>query len=198
MIEKTKRTDSIQGEIVHVYDGIEEADNQLPLWWVACFIGTIGFGLAYWLGFEVFDARPTPYQEYVRERAVIEQARAAELAASPTVSAELLETLASQPTTLAEGRAVFVQQCVPCHGEKAEGKIGPNLTDRQWLNGGDPMAIHATIMSGVLAKGMPAWGTVLGPQATRSVAAYVLSVRNTEVAGKPPEGIAASPKQGAL
>lgn len=193
-----KRTDPIQGAIVHVYDGIEEADNQLPLWWVFVFIGSIAFALAYWVGFQLFQGRPTPYQEYVAERAAIEEARAAELAASPTVDATLLEALAKQSSSLAEGRAVFVQQCVPCHGDRAEGKIGPNLTDNRWLHGADPVAIHDTITNGVLAKGMPAWGTVLGAKATRNVAAYVLSVRNTNVAGKPPEGTADLGQESAL
>ena len=198
MTDEIKRTDSIQGAIIHEYDGIEEADNQLPLWWVFGFLGSIAFALAYWVGFHLFQGRPTPYQEYVAQRAAIDEARAAELAASPTVSAELLEELAKQSSAVAEGRAVFAQQCVPCHGDKAEGKIGPNLTDRSWIHGGDPVAIHATITNGVLAKGMPAWGAVLGPKATRSVAAYLLTVRNTDVAGKAPEGTAESPKQGAL
>lgn len=198
MTEKTSRTDPIQGAIVHEYDGIEEADNQLPLWWVFCFVATIAFGLAYWVGFEVFKGRPSPYEEYVAARAALEEARAKELAASPTVNVELLEQLAAEPGSVAEGRAVFVQQCVPCHGDRAEGKIGPNLTDASWLHGAGALAIHGTISDGVLAKGMPAWSAVLGPKATRAVTAYVLSVRNTNVPGKAPEGTAESPKQSTL
>ena len=43
-----KRTDEIQGEILHVYDDIEEADNNLPTWWLLTFYGAIAFGLVYW------------------------------------------------------------------------------------------------------------------------------------------------------
>jgi cytochrome c oxidase cbb3-type subunit 3 len=198
MTDKARRTDPIQGAIVHEYDGIEEADNQLPRWWVFCFIATIAFGLAYWLGFEVLQGRLSPYEEYVVARAAAEELRANELAALPTVSEQMLAQLAAQSSSVAEGRAVFSQQCVPCHGENAEGKIGPNLTDGHWLNGSGPIAIHATISNGVLAKGMPAWSAVLGPKATLSVTAYVLSVRNTMVTGKPPEGTVESPKRTAL
>lgn len=198
MTEQSKRTDAIQGAIIHEYDGIEEADNQLPLWWVFGFLASIAFAFSYWVGFELFHGRPTPYQEYVAARSKLEEARAAELAASPTVSPELLAQLAAQPSTVAEGRAVFAQQCVPCHGDEAEGKIGPNLTDGHWLHGGDPVAIHTTITEGVLAKGMPAWGPVLGPKATLSVAAYIVSIRNTFVQGKPPEGAEESAKHSAL
>src|SRR5688572_25554823 len=141
MTDKTPRTDPIQGAIIHEYDGIEEADNQLPLWWVSFFIATIGFGLAYWLGFHVFHGQLTPHEEYLVARAATEQARANELAALPTVNEQMLEQLATQSSSVAEGRAVFMQQCVPCHGEKAEGKIGPNLTDDRWLHGDAPIAV---------------------------------------------------------
>jgi cytochrome c oxidase cbb3-type subunit 3 len=185
---KPQRTDAIQGAIIHEYDGIEEADNQLPRWWVLGFIGTIVFALGYWIAYGVVQASPTPYQEYVARSAVLAEARAAELAAAPAVSEELLEELAARPDTLAEGRAVFVQQCVPCHGDKGEGKIGPNLTDRAWVHGGDAVAIHKSIVDGVLVKGMPAWGAVLSTKATRDVTAYVLSIRNSNVPGKAAEG----------
>ncbi len=33
-MSEAKRTDEIQGEILHVYDDIEEADNNLPTWWL--------------------------------------------------------------------------------------------------------------------------------------------------------------------
>lgn len=186
--QRAPRTDAIQGAIVHEYDGIEEADNELPRWWVFSFIGTVVFALGYWIAYGVVQASPTPYQEYVARRAMLEEARAVALAAAPTVTEALLEELASRSETLTEGRAVFVQQCVPCHGDKAEGKIGPNLTDRAWLHGGEAVAIHKTIVDGVLAKGMPAWGAMLGAKATRDVTAYVLSLRNSNVPGKPPEG----------
>jgi cytochrome c oxidase cbb3-type subunit 3 len=196
--ERPRRTDAIQGAIVHEYDGIEEADNQLPRWWVFSFIGTVIFALGYWIAYGVVQASPTPYQEYVARRAMLEEARAAELAAAPAVTKELLEELAARPDTRAEGRAVFVQQCVPCHGDKGEGKIGPNLTDRNWLHGSDAVAIHKTIADGVLAKGMPAWGAILGSKATRDVTAYLLSIRNSNVPGKPPEGAEEPARQSAL
>jgi cytochrome c oxidase cbb3-type subunit 3 len=189
MSEVKGRTDAIAGQIVHEYDGIEEADNQLPLWWVAGFLGTIAFALAYWLGYEVLQARPSPRQEYAVQAEALRAQRAAEAAAAPEVSAESLTALAVDPTTVAAGAAVFKQQCVPCHGERAEGKIGPNLTDKSWIHGGSPLAIHKTITTGVAVKGMPAWGPVLGPKAVREVTAFVLSLRNTEVSGgKPAEG----------
>jgi cytochrome c oxidase cbb3-type subunit 3 len=199
MAEQPQKIDPIQGAIVHEYDGIEEADNQLPRWWVAAFIGTIAFALAYWLGFEVFDARPTPYAEYVAQAKAIDAAREVELAATPSVNTEQLEQLADQVAVVAQGASVYAAHCVPCHGAKAEGKIGPNLTDAAWLHGGGPLAIHGTIANGILAKGMPAWGPLLGPKALREVTAYVLSLRNSNVpGGKAAEGATDPAKQSAL
>ena len=43
-----KRTDEIQGEILHVYDDIEEADNNLPTWWLLTFYGAIAAGIYEW------------------------------------------------------------------------------------------------------------------------------------------------------
>lgn len=188
MANVSGRKDELQGQIVHEYDGIEEADNQLPRWWLAVFIGTVGFGLAYWLGFEVYGLSQTPKQEYAAELLAIEQARAVAAANAPETTDESLLALAASPEVVAAGAALFHQNCVACHGEQAEGKIGPNLTDGFWIHGGAAIEIHKTVTEGVAAKGMPAWGPVLGPKAVREAVAFVLSRRGQDVPGKPAEG----------
>ena len=66
---------------------------------------------------------------------------------------------------------------------------GPNLTDSAWIHGGAPLQIHTTITNGVVEKGMLAWGPILGPTKVQQVAAYVLSIRDTNVdGGKEPQG----------
>jgi len=190
MSEVSGRHDPVQGPIVHEYDGIEEADNQLPQWWVAVFLGTVAFGIAYWFGYEVYAARPTPAQEYRAEQEALQRARLEEAASAGAVSDDALRELARDPATLALGAATFKQICATCHGERAEGKIGPNLTDNAWLHGPTPLDIHRTVDQGIPAKGMPAWGQVLGAVAVRQAAAYVLSLRNTNVPGKEPQGTA--------
>jgi len=73
------------------------------------------------------------------------------------------------------GAQIFADNCVACHGEKAEGNRdmgSPNLTDAIWMYGGDGATLTATI-SGGRAGAMPAWGGRLSPADIRSVATYV-------------------------
>jgi cytochrome c oxidase cbb3-type subunit 3 len=180
-----KRVDAIQGEIVHEYDGIEEADNELPLWWVAVFIGTVIFGSAYYFVYEKFHVQPSPAEEL----AVIAAARAKN---TGSYSDTDLLALVSDAKAVNAGKLAYTTNCIACHGAKGEGNIGPNLTDPQWLHGGAPNSIWITVRDGVPAKGMPTWGAILGPQGVRDVTAYVLSLRNSNVPGKPPQGEAYS------
>jgi cytochrome c oxidase cbb3-type subunit 3 len=182
-MSEVKRRDDIQGDILHEYDGIEEADNHLPLWWLATFFGAIAFGAVYWSVYSGYELLKSPYAQYQEEAAAAAEASGAAL------SDEQVAAFAADSTRVAAGRAVFVQNCVICHGEHAEGKIGPNLTDNFWIHGGAPTAIFGTIRMGFAPKGMPQWGPVLGPVRTQNVAAFVLSLRNTHAAnGKEPQG----------
>jgi len=180
-MDETKRVDPIAGEIVHVYDGIEEADNALPTWWVAVFIGSIVFGALYWLAVERLHVVKSPSEEHAL--AVAERAKR-----SGQVSADELLAASHSPERVEKGRLAFTTNCAACHGARAEGGIGPNLTDENWLHGGSPLQIFTTIRDGVPAKGMPTWDAVLGAENVKSVAAYVLTLRNTRVPGKAPEG----------
>lgn len=177
---KPGRIDEIQGEIIHVYDGIEEADNELPLWWLLTFYGAIAFAVFYWIIYHELETAPLPREEY-----------AAALAAGATggeVSEELLVAMSDDPGAVAQGRGLFEEYCVVCHANQGQGNIGPNLTDPNWIHGGSPTNIHGTIHNGVLQAGMPAWGASLGGQATVNLAAYVLTIQGTNVDGKEPQG----------
>ncbi|MET0385904.1 MAG: cbb3-type cytochrome c oxidase N-terminal domain-containing protein [Polyangiales bacterium] len=176
-----KRTDAIAGDIIHEYDGIEEADNQLPRWWVAVFVGSVVFGGIYYFAYEKYHLLPSPTEELAKVMA--EQAKH-----SGVYDDTMLLTAASDNAAVSAGRQAFNTNCVACHGPKGEGSIGPNLTDESWLHGGAPSQIYTTVRDGVPAKGMPTWGAVLGGGGVRDVTAYLLTVRNSHVAGKPPQG----------
>ncbi len=183
------KVDSFGSPIIHEYDDIQECDNHLPRWWLATLYGAIVFAGGYWLYYHSFAKGVLPSEEY---RAVKAQELAAEserLKAAGDVTPELLTKLSKDPGTTDEGKAVFETSCVTCHAQGAKGNIGPNLTDKYWLHGGDPKAIYATVSGGFLAKQMPAWGKVLGEPKLRSVVAYVLTLKDTNVAdGKAPQG----------
>jgi len=73
---------------------------------------------------------------------------------------------------------LFAAMCSACHGMDGKGnKIfgAPNLTDDVWLYGGSDAAIRETIVGGRNGM-MPAHGELLGPNRTKILAAYVLSL----------------------
>ncbi|MGR3570224.1 cytochrome-c oxidase, cbb3-type subunit III [Brevirhabdus sp.] len=65
----------------------------------------------------------------------------------------------ADPQRLAEGKAIFAENCSSCHGENAKGDrtIGaPDLTDDFWIYGGDEASMVATVKLGRQGW-MPAW-----------------------------------------
>jgi len=79
-------------------------------------------------------------------------------------------------------RPVFAAQCVGCHtaagtGDRTKGV--PNLTDADWLYGGDKETIHRTIF-GPRGGVMPAWGERFDPATVRALAIYVHSLGGGE------------------
>ncbi len=104
------------------------------------------------------------------------------------------EELNYEPLTdaesLANGKAIFLQNCAVCHGNLGEGTIGPNLTDEYWIHGdGKINDIIRTIRNGVPVKGMIAWKSVLRPIEIHQVASYVLSLQGSNPPNaKAPEG----------
>lgn len=172
----------------HDYDGIREFDNRLPNWWLATLYATMVFAVGYWFHYHLFDGHPDQMSEY--QAALDEQAMAAAARAKARggVSDDSLKALAGVSTDVATGKATFTQFCVSCHGDKAQGLVGPNLTDKFWIHGGKPTDMLKTVTDGVASKGMPSWGPALGATKTEQVVAYLLTLRNTNVAGKEPQG----------
>lgn len=174
--------------IVHVYDGIEEQDHPIPLWFSLLFYGTILFGGVYYYWYELGEGRSI--QAEYAAHSVRDELREREARNNgPGVTESELRALLDQPPQLAGGKSVFVSKCASCHGNQAEGGIGPNLTDDYWLHGAQATDIHRTIADGVLDKGMPPWGSVLSAEEIHQVTAYVLSVRGTRPPNaKAPQG----------
>jgi len=173
----------------HEYDGIRELDNPLPAWWLGTFFVTIIFGFIYWIHFE-FGGAPTQNQELEKSLAAIRAMKKAgpELSEA-NLTAAFADVLGAE-LKAALGKDLYATKCAACHGQKGEGLIGPNLTDRAWIHGkGTRVGIYTVISEGVLAKGMPAWGEQLKPEEMMAVAGFVHSLKNNPVSGgRPAQG----------
>ncbi len=90
--------------------------------------------------------------------------------------APAIEKLAENPNALKIGSRLFLQNCSVCHGSNAKGATGyPNLTDNDWLYGGDAANLLTTLHKGRVG-GMPAWRDQIGEDGVRAASEYVLSL----------------------
>lgn len=156
----------------HTYDGIQEYNKRLPNWWLMTLYGAIIFWLGYWGYDQWLHAGMDGPQQVTQAMAKIEAAR---LASAPVSDDASLWKMSRNPVFVEAGRATFNTTCASCHTDKLTGAIGPNLVDRLWIHGGKPAEIYATVDKGVLAKGMPPWGPVIGAKKAAEVTAYILS-----------------------
>ncbi len=171
----------------HEFDGIQEFDNRLPNWWLWLMWGSMVFALCYWIVFQTLDLRPTPRQQFEQTMLKAQEEQLAR-AAKAGISNETLLMMSEVPSKVDAGRQLFVKHCVACHLDKGQGVVGPNLTDGFWIHGCEPMEMLKVVQNGVAAKGMPAWMNQLGPTRTQTVLSYVLTLRNTNITGKEPQG----------
>ncbi len=184
----TGATDRVEDALLgHEYDGIQEYDNALPNWWLATFYLAILFSIGYWSWYHIYEKGASPAQLHAEAVAADLASRPVEVATPPPTAEEILAA-SKDPEVVAAGQQIFTVNCVACHGAHAEGKIGPNLTDAYWIHGGTPEDVYKVVTEGVVAKGMVPWKDALGPTRIRQVVAYMWTLRNTNVAGKAPEG----------
>jgi cytochrome c oxidase cbb3-type subunit 3 len=172
----------------HNYDGIEEADNPLPNWWLMTLYLSIAFAIGYYAYYEIGEG-PSLREELHQDLAQLE-ARKSSGPVAKFPDEKLLAAAGKDKSRVVAGSEVFKARCISCHGDKGQGLIGPNLTDDYWLHGdGKLKAIAMTIHDGVAEKGMPPWGPILSEKEIYEVAAYVRSLRGTNPAGaKAPQG----------
>lgn len=175
--------------IDHEYDGIQELNNPTPAWFMVLFYSTIVFAIGYLLVYHVFDIGQLQDAEYKTEMAQAEVAKKIYLSKAANRVDENTVKLITDPALLAEGKVTFKQTCAPCHGDNAQGVVGPNLTDEYWLHGNKVNDIFKTIKYGIPAKGMPTWEKQLSPKQIADVSNYILSLQGTHPAGaKEPQG----------
>ena len=172
----------------HDYDGIKELDNALPPWWKYGFIITIFIAVLYLLKYEIWHNGPNPTEEYNTEMTTAKDEVDAYLASMKNNVDEKTVTMADA-AGIAAGQVSFAKTCVPCHGTKGEGGVGPNLTDDYWLHGGNVADLFKTIKYGYPDKGMQSWQATYSPIQIQELASYIKTLRGTNPPnGKAPQG----------
>jgi len=190
----------------HAWDGdLQEYNNPLPTWWVYAFYFTVVFALVYWIIYPSWPVGKSFLSGVSNVTYVNNQGetvthhwntRAVYMAEMNRAAAEqkpYLDKVAHQPYAaiardpemngfiLSTGKALFSENCAACHQAGGQGRPGffPNLTDDDWLYGGDFDTIHATLVGGRRGY-MPAFGEVLSAAEIERLAHYVASLSGIE------------------
>ena len=88
-----------------------------------------------------------------------------------------MKLLAADLQAQAIGQRLFLTYCAQCHGSDARGNKGyPNLTDTDWLYGGDPETIKTTLLQGRNGVMPPMAAAVGSDKDMENVAHYVVSL----------------------
>lgn len=81
------------------------------------------------------------------------------------------------------GRLLFERNCVVCHGENGEGRIGATLA-KAWSSIRPDLRIRTTIAEGIAGSAMPAWsqayGGPLNADEIEDLVAYVAALEPTQ------------------
>lgn len=181
----SKTTGKIGEPTGHVWDeDLEELNNPLPRWWLVMFYITIFFAIGYLILYPGMGTYKgllnwTEVGEYETEVA------AADAEYGPLFDKYLnqdIAVVAGDEKANKMGERLFVTYCAVCHGSDARGARGfPNLRDHDWLYGGTPENIKASIMYGRQGA-MPSWEAPLGgEEGVSNVANYVMQLAGRKV-----------------
>jgi cytochrome c oxidase cbb3-type subunit 3 len=181
---KKRPGEATQGDVTgHTWDGdLQEYNNPLPRWWLWLFYITIvftGIYLALYPGLGNIAGKWgwTQTGQYESEMAVASEKYGPIFTG---YAKQPIEQLAKDDQAMASGQRLFLNYCATCHGSDAGGAIGfPNLTDNDWLYGGEPAQIKMSILDGRNGV-MPPMGAGLPPEKLDAITAYVLNLSGRE------------------
>lgn len=136
----------------HVWDGdLRELNNPLPRWWMWMFLLSCIFGLVYLVLYPGLGSYPG-ILGYSTDNALMASMTSANDELKPVYAKYVkmdVQQVAADPKAREMGQRLFLNSCAQCHGSDAGGSKGfPNLTDGDWLYGGSPENIKATIVNG--------------------------------------------------
>jgi len=172
----------------HEYDGIVELNNPSPKWIIIVFLVTIAFSVIYAIHYFGYPGNEKDQiSEYERKVAAFETKKA-EMKANSAANAEELDITA----ILDAGKKLYAEKgCIACHGANGEGNaIGPNLSDKYWLNGCSEEEVIKIITEGKPEKGMTPYKSMMSETQINHLSSYILqSMVGSEPANaKEPQG----------
>lgn len=170
---------SVDDTTGHVWDGdLRELNNPLPRWWAWMFILACVFGLAYLVLYPGLGTYKGTLQ-YTTRDALAKQQAEVEASVRPLYAKYMqmdVPAIAKDSQAREIGQRLFLNYCAQCHGSDAGGSKGfPNLTDGDWLYGGEPDVITQSILKGRNGI-MPPFAAQLDGSKAGDVAQYVRSL----------------------
>lgn len=164
----------------HVWDeNLVELNNPMPRWWMGLFYITIVFAIAYLVlypGMGSF-AGVLGWTQTGQHEAEAKQLDALAKPLYDGFMKKNVADLARDSNAKGVGERLFLNNCAQCHGSDGRGAKGyPNLTDGDWLWGGDAEAIKTSIVKG-RAGLMPPMAAAVGSEAdVENLVQYVMSL----------------------
>jgi cytochrome c oxidase cbb3-type subunit 3 len=168
------------GTTGHVWDeDLSELNTPMPRWWMWLFYLTIVFALVYLVLYPGLGSYAGRFG-WKSAGAYQSELKLADAEYGPLFeryAKQDLKAVAADPQARVIGERLFLTYCAQCHGSDARGNKGfPNLTDGDWLHGGDPATIKTTILHGRVGQ-MPPMAAALGSDTdVENVAHYVRSL----------------------
>lgn len=162
----------------HVWDEtLEEYNNPMPKWWSWMFVITVVFALVYlalYPGLGNYKGMLN-WTSAGQHKAEVEKMDATVKPLFDKYLAMDVKAVAGDKQAMEMGKRMYLTYCMQCHGADARGAKGfPNLTDNDWLYGGEPDQIKVTIAEGRMGVMPP--HAQLGADTIKDLANYVRSL----------------------
>jgi cytochrome c oxidase cbb3-type subunit 3 len=129
-------------------------------WWIYTFYATIAWAALWYVLYPAWPSLTSHtegvagYSQRADVKAALDAAARQRAPMVERIRAASLDQIRQTPDLLnfsiAGGKAMFADNCAPCHGAGGAGSKGfPNLADDDWIWGGNTAAIHDSIAYGV-------------------------------------------------